>query len=156
MLDKLVGSWRSPVTITRGSAKYPSASIQEKIGGRRLYTESRRNTAIHIQQVREAQAVLHLVCPDRVGGFAHVDGNHRQALLLVLLMQRFESAPLPFAIASPGCPEIQKHHVAMERLQWNRFALSVKQFDRWQLDRLRQAHQLECLKHGVVHTPGTQ
>ena len=63
---------------------------------------------VSIEEMRKAQMMTRDIAMDFRLGFAHVHRQNLEALVLIALIQSFESAPLPLAPPSPGGPEIEQ------------------------------------------------
>jgi hypothetical protein len=49
-----------------------------------------------------------------LGRFFDIDVQYYEPLVLVALMERFESSPLSQTMGSPGGPKVHEHHLPFE------------------------------------------
>ena len=68
---------------------------------------------------------------DQVRRLLDVDAQDHEPLVLVALIERFESCPLSQTVGSPGSPKVHEHYLSFERLQGHCVALQVWQTDLW-------------------------
>ena len=63
---------------------------------------------------------------DQARRFFDVEPQHHQPLVLVALMQRFESGPLSQTMGSPGGPKVHEYHLPFERPQGDVLPVQIR------------------------------
>jgi len=105
--------------------------------------------------VWKCQPVLGDIGFDQVRRFLNVDAQHHESLVLVALIECFESGPLSQTVESPGGPKVYEHYVALKRPQGHLLPFQVGQADFWQRYSARHTLKLRRLKRicvGPLHT----
>jgi hypothetical protein len=64
--------------------------------------------------MRKRQAMLNDVGTDRLWRFFDIDAQDYEPLILVALIECFESGPLSQTMGSPGGPKVYEHHLSFE------------------------------------------
>jgi len=79
---------------------------------------------------------------DQVWRFSDVDAQYHKPLVLVALIERFESGPLSQTVGSPGGPKAHEHHLPFKRPQGDLPAFQIWEADVWQRHSAGQALKL--------------